>query len=167
MIVSKKAMGIGQVFIFIVAVVTFAVIMIFGYKAVTDFLDQGEKVQFHQFKTGLESSVKRIYTEYGSVRIQEFNIPGGYEQVCFVDLNKPKKDDLCLKNQIACDVWESSQGYDTVDENVFLKPQAPSKIKVFNIKMENDFLCLPVVKGKFTVHMEGKGDHTYLSKPQS
>ena len=50
MTINKKAMGVGQVFVFIIAALSFALIMIFGYKAIGDFLPQGEKVQFYQFK---------------------------------------------------------------------------------------------------------------------
>jgi len=51
MILSKKALGVGQVFVFIIAALSFALIMIFGYKAIGDFLTPGEKAQFYQFKT--------------------------------------------------------------------------------------------------------------------
>mgnify|MGYP005629217997 FL=1 len=47
---GKKGMGIGQVFAFIVAGLTFAFVLIFGYGAIADFLDKGETVEFLQFK---------------------------------------------------------------------------------------------------------------------
>ena len=74
MIIGKKAMGVGQVFIFIVAAITFALIMIFGYKAISGFVSTGEDVAFVQFKTDLENSVRKIYTEYGAVRIESFSV---------------------------------------------------------------------------------------------
>ncbi len=163
MVYNKKAMGIGQVFIFIVAAITFALIMIFGYKAVTDFMQQGEQVQFYQFKTDLENSIKRIYTEYGSVRVERFQTPGHYEQICFVDLDASFNPELCQYDQIACAVWEQSSGYDTVDENVFLKPAAPVKIKVSKIKLGGDFRCLEIIDGIFTIRLEGRGDYTFIS----
>lgn len=164
-------MGIGQVFVFIVAAITFALIMIFGYKAITGFLKSGEDVAFVQFKTDLESSIKKIYTEYGSVRIEKFTIPAKYKQICFVDLDKPYDLSLCKLDQIACSVWEDSLDYDHVDENVFLKPLAPVKIKVNRISIFSDdgknFLCVPIYNGIFSILLEGKGDHTELSKPSS
>ena len=74
-------MGIAQVFVFIVAGITFAVIMIFGYSTISDFLSTGEKVQFTQFKGNLENSVKTIHSQYGSVRVKKFNIPINYQQM--------------------------------------------------------------------------------------
>lgn len=167
MTINKKAMGVGQVFVFIIAALSFALIMIFGYKAIGDFLTQGEKVQFYQFKTDIETAVQRIYTEYGSVRVEQFNTPGDYEQVCFVDLDAPYNEELCQFDQYACDVWKDAGSYDGADENVFLKPAAPVTLKVYNIQMEHDFLCLPISKGQFTVVLEGRGDHTFISLPTS
>ncbi len=163
---NKKGLGVGEVFVFIVAALTFALVMIFGYKAITDFLQSGENVAFVQFKTSLESSVKRIYTEYGSVRVEHFTVPAKYSQICFVDLDAPP--DLALKDSDlgAYSIWEMSSGYDTVNENVFLKPVAP-KIKVHKISINSpdgkNFLCLPIKDGQFTIILEGKGDKTEIS----
>ena len=172
---GKKGLGIGQVFIFIVAAITFALIMIFGYKAIAGFIQSGEDVQFVQFKTGLESSIKKIYTEYGSTRIETFTTPAEYQQICFVDMDKPFDQSLCDKSQAACTVWEIAQdsssknkGYDSVGQNVFFKPTTSHKIKVHHISIApeegKDFLCLPIKQGLFSVVLEGKGDHTELSR---
>lgn len=163
---NTKGIGVGQVFVFIIAALSFALIMIFGYKAIHDFVTKGEDVQFFQFKTDLENSIKRIYTEYGAVRIETFHLSTIYKQICFVDFDAPYDKKLCAFDQIACSLWESSSGFETVDENIFLKPSAPAQIKSgARIKMEEGFLCLPVADGTFKLGLEGKGDHTYLYKP--
>lgn len=172
---DKKGIGVGQVFIFIIAAITFALILIFGYKAITGFLKSGEDVAFVQFKTGLESSVKKIYTEFGSVRVERYSTPLTYSQICFVDLDAPYDSDLCAFDQAACSVWEiaadSGKGYEGVEENVFLVPPAPVPIKVYRISIEaNDgkhFLCLPIKQGAFSIVMEGRGDKTLLSEVPS
>ena len=158
-------MGAGQVFVFILAAVSFALIMVFGYKAIGNFLTQGEKVQFYQFKTDLETAVQRIYSEYGSVRVEQFTLPGSYEQICFVDLDAPYTEEICQFDQIACEVWKDSAGYAGADENVFLKPPAPVTIKVSSVQIERGFLCLPVRQGQFRLVLEGRGDHTFISLP--
>ena len=164
---DTKAMGVGQVFVFIIAAITFSLIMIFGYKALTDFMHQGEKVQFFQFKTDIERSIKEIYTEYGAVRVQEFRTPAKTSQVCFVDFDAAYDPDLCQKDVLACTLWETSPGFLKVDQNIFLTPPAEIKIKGgAKIKMEKGFLCLPVQEGTFKITLEGKGDHTYLSSSE-
>src|SRR3989344_3057360 len=125
---NKKAMGVGQVFVFIIAALTFSLIMIFGYKAISGFIASGEQVEFVQFKNSLEGSVQQIYTEYGSVRLEKFRVLGKSTQICFINLDYPKEDikkelaGLCEKDQVACTVWEDAlntnavSGYDSVDE---------------------------------------------------
>lgn len=169
---DKRGIGVGQVFIFIIAAISFALILIFGYKAITGFLKSGEDVAFVQFKTGLESSVKKIYTEFGSVRVEKYSTPLAYNQICFVDMDKPYDPDLCNFDQIACSVWqgtsEAGTGYEGVDENVFLTPPAPVKIKVYMISVEDEtgknYLCVPIKQGAFSMVMEGRGDKTLLSE---
>lgn len=176
---GKKGLGVGQVFVFIVAAITFAFIMIFGYRAITGFLQSGEDVAFVQFKTSLESSVKRLYTEFGSVRVETFTLPAIYRQICFVDLDAESADKgLCDFDLVACTVWESVQNipagttkYNAADENVFLTPPAPAKIKVGRIQIDSEdgknYLCFPIKQGSFTAVLEGKGDRTGLSRVPS
>ena len=168
---DKKGMGIGQVFVFIVAAITFSLIMIFGYKAVSGFIQSGEEVAFVQFKNSLEKDIRKLYTEFGALRIEEYMLPGGYEQICFVDVNADYDPELCTKDNLACDVWETASeegGYEATAENVFLKPAAPVKLKVRDIKIggDKDFLCVPILKGRFSLMLEGGGDHTKLSNEE-
>ncbi len=189
---NKKGIGVGQVFIYIVAAISFALIMIFGYKAINSFLQSGEQVQLVQFKTDLESSIKKIYTEYGSVRTEKYRIPGAFEQVCLVNMEYPATpedvDALCKENVYACDTWKQAivaqqkyeanpaanpkDGYDSVDENVFLTPQGLTQLKVYRIsigdydvdgnEINKGFLCEDIKKGSFSLVLEGKGDHTQI-----
>ena len=169
---DKKGIGVGQVFVFIIAALTFSLILIFGYRAIGGFLKSGEEVAFVQFKTGLESDIKKIYTEFGSVRVERYSTPVTYSQICFVDLEAPYDSELCTFDQVACSIWketsEAGRGYDGADENVFLTPPAPVKMKVHRIsiedKNEKNFLCLPIKQGAFSMVMEGKGDKTLLSE---
>ena len=170
---DKKAMGVQQVFAFIVAAITFSMIMMFGYGAINDFLEKGEQVEFFQFKTSLESSIKKIYSEYGAERQIDYNLPAKYSQICFVDLDKEYNSELCEKDIIACDVWEDAQdsnlppkkrGWEAVGENVFLKPSSLVELKVYKININEGYLCLPINNGKFSLHLKGLGSKTKLSE---
>ena len=83
---NKKAMGVAQAFMYIVLVLTFGFIMIFGVKSVLDFKCKAESVQFFQFKNQIEADVKKIYSEFGSLRKVDYTLPEGMNQICFVDL---------------------------------------------------------------------------------
>jgi hypothetical protein len=176
---GKKGLGISQVFIFIVAAITFALIAIFGYKAITDFLSSGEQVQFVQFKNDLENSIKQIYTEYGSTRQEAYRLPARFTKVCFVDLDygdiAKELPALCQEDAFACDIWQTANevgGYENIEQNIFLTPPSPVPIKTHNIKIHDQegneigFLCLPITKGFFSLMLEGRGSHTRISKIQ-
>ncbi|MFA6461515.1 MAG: hypothetical protein WCV90_04550 [Candidatus Woesearchaeota archaeon] len=183
--INKKGVGVGQVFIFIMAGVAFTLILIFGYRAINSFLSSGEGVQLVQFKTNLESSIKKIYTEYGSVRVNNYRVSGSFQQICFVNLDYPqitndqieKLKELNLAAGLALkDAQQAQQegknGYASVDENVFLSPlvEGLAKIKVYQISIgdRNDeeaslpYVCPPIKSGSFSLILEGKGDHTKI-----
>ena len=173
-----KGLAIGQVFIYVLVALTFSVIMIFGYKSITEFVQRGEEVQFYQFKTDLESSIQRIYTEYKSVRESTFYVPARYTRICFVDVSKDPDDRLQAEDPLAFNAWKtvnadattrSLDSYNIATENVFLTPPASDKIKVHQISIASSvpsapgFLCKEIKNGAFTLTMEGKGDKTQLS----
>lgn len=147
--------------------------MIFGYKIINDFINRGEEVQFLQFKNDLEASIKKIYSEYGSVREETFRLPSGFDQICFVDFTSPYNQKLCEYDAVACNFWKSGGDYSSTAENVFLKPAAAQQIKVFMIHTtpahegEDGFLCVPIVQGNLMIRLEGKGDSTLVSLPES
>ena len=165
---GKKGLGISQVFMFIVAALTFSVIMIFGFKAITGFLSDAQKVEFVQFKVDLETAIKNIYTDYGAVRREQFNPPATFTRICFIDLDySPTKleiDELCTFDPIACTVWENSEGYDSGEENVFLTPPAEVRIKVNRVSANGGYLCENIQNGVFSLILEGKGDRTEISR---
>ena len=174
---SKKGLGVGQVFIFIIVAVTFALIMLFGYKAINDFLSSAEQVEFVPFKTALESSIKMIYTEFGSVRLETFYLPPKYQHICFVNLDYAGDDgeeqvrNLCQEDVYACSVWKDARasggGYTAAEENVFLQPEA-IQLKVHRITISDGpegprgYLCQDIVRGSFKLRLEGKGDRTEI-----
>lgn len=183
MICSKKGIGVGQVFVFIIAAIAFSLIMIFGYRAISGFLESGEKVQFVQFQTDLENSIKKIYTEFNAVRVETYHLPGKYSRICFVDLDyipndsDSEIDSLCQENPAACTAWESLKGltedrYSKYDENVFLTPTSIAKIKVYRLSIVDNsgnkigYLCQEISKGTFSLVLEGRGDRTEISEPE-
>ncbi|MCK4589220.1 MAG: hypothetical protein KAT77_02170 [Nanoarchaeota archaeon] len=181
---NKKGIVIGQVFIYIMAVVVFAVVLIFGYMAITDFLEKGEKVAYVIFKNDLENAVKNIYSDYGSVVVYNeqnpFPVPSKYEEVCFVDLDEAVPDDsFCDRKPLICDAWQTTYdagGWEQGDQNVFLDPIGLGPIKVFKIRIDtdndgegrglsdDDYLCLTVRQGRLFMRLEGKGDHALISR---
>ncbi len=164
---NKKGLAINQVFVFMIAGLIFALIMIFGYQAITGFIDTSEDVLFTKFKTSIEADVQKIHTDFGSIRKKTYTLPSTFEEVCFVDMDKPYSQD-CNIGLLACDTWKTSEGYNSVDQNVFLKPSA-SAIKVAPITLTDvknnplNSLCVKTINGGITIILEGKGDHAVIS----
>ena len=180
MVFSKKGMGVGQVFIFIIAGFTFAFIAIFGYKVVSDFVERGEQVEFVAFKNDLETAVQEIYSDYGAVRVRSFSPPSMYRQICFVDMNYDYNQDdfnaLCEKDLFACEIWKEAnlrEGYSSVDVNVFLTPAPMGRsdfqiktypIEIFNLEQKEKlgFFCFEIKNSGFELTLEGRGDKTRI-----
>ncbi len=152
----SKAQTISQVFIFMIAAITFAAILFFGYKAVTQFTQKGEQVELIAFKTDLESAVGELATKYGSVRVREFTLPATYEQICFVDMKKGAQESLQEYDPLAYNFWKDKTG-----QNVFLTPAAV-EITLEGLVVEQGYLCLKIQKGAFKVRLEGLGDGTLI-----
>lgn len=185
---NSKGVVIGQVFTYIIAVIVFALVLIFGYQAITGFLEKGEKVGYLTFKTDLENAIKNVYSDFGTVAIYSgkniLAVPAKYEEICFIDLDKapPIPSAFCSENPIVCDSWQTAyesgvtkgtSGWQEGDQNIFLKPIGLSPIKVYKITVDTNkdgseegddgYLCLPVVQGKLFMRVEGMGDHTFVS----
>tara|TARA_Y100000310_G_scaffold183599_1_gene183715 strand:- start:623 stop:1147 length:525 start_codon:yes stop_codon:yes gene_type:complete len=170
----KKAQTIGQVFIYIIAAVTFGLITIFGYNAIASFLEQGDEIAMVSLKNDLELQFERMATDYGSVRERSFTTPSDFRTICFVDFGNdestplPNSCDSEPFDIIACSLWRPGPGYDNAQQNVFFTPpgEIPIKLAPFEIsdsETENH-LCLPTTNGQFRLRLEGLGDRVKVSK---
>jgi len=170
---SKKAQIAGQVFIYILAVVIAALVIIYGYNAIKGFIDKQRQIEIIQFKTDIQSAVRTVSTDYGSVKKFEHAIPG--EAICILDINyQGNRDSTCLCDKticsedeiwqydpIICDSWQS-----TKDQNIFIIPQIETPILASPLKVDNGYLCLKAPKNQITLRIEGFGNHAKISEWQ-
>lgn len=165
----KKAQA-QQIFIFIIAIVIASLIFIYGYKAINDFMDRSEEVALVRFKTDIESGIRTISSDYGSVNKLELSLPSEYQKVCFIDFGfdgDKSSAGLCRPGQpdydpIACDAWESG----TRNQNVFITPQADITIKVGDMSIDGGYVCVDVLNGQAVLRLEGKGNAALVSEWQ-
>jgi len=161
----KKSQIPGQIFIYIIAIVLFSLVLIYGYNAVRGFKERGEQIAYIKFKTDLTSAVKRISSDYGTLKREEFFLGGEYKRVCFVQTYKPAKGTILNVIQSKGDmVVHNSVGSD-VDKNVFLFTNTlEESFNVGEINVSNNgYDCFDVVNGKVKIQFLGKGDHTFIS----
>ncbi len=77
----KRAQVQTQIFIYIMALVIGAGILIYGYNAVIGFKKQADEVIYLEFETTLKNDLKSL--SFGSVKIKNYNLPTTTAQVCF------------------------------------------------------------------------------------
>ena len=157
----------GQVFIYIITLVVVAVILIFGYRSISTFKNKTDEVGALQFKQQLESSIKSISGQFGTLKVKEFELNSQYKELCFVnnydfdthaDLNAQFADyplilDSFSNNQPTSNAFLILKDR-SVAESYTLGKVAPSA---------GNFECFPFNRSVVTLHIEGKGDHAVIS----
>ncbi|MBN2112459.1 hypothetical protein JW707_05165 [Candidatus Woesearchaeota archaeon] len=158
---SRKAQIMGQVFIFILAAALFILILTYGYKAIAGFGKRSEQVALVEFQTQLESSVRSISLDYGSIKQVDLALPSKYTEICFVDLEKSPSEEFEQIHPRMYEAWE------TGTQNVFLTPMEEAPINVGKIFLgPSGFLCLPITAGKISLRLEGLGDKAAIAEWQ-
>ena len=161
---KKKAQIGGQIFIYILGLIIFSSLLIYGYKAVKDFRDRGDEVLLLKLYKDMDSSIQKTASDYGTVLKKELVIPSGYDEVCFVEKGKYSSTaDFCNdKHPIICDYWK-----DNAPENMFLMEGGLSKneFAIGDIVIENDesAFCMDVTNGEVLLKIEGKGNYAVIS----
>lgn len=172
----KRKGQMKQVFVYMVAAFVFAIIIFFGYKSITGFMEKGEELAFIDFKTDIEGAIQRISSDYGSVVVYNqrnpITIPRKYEEICFVDLDAnldPKASPICDSSSeefrpIICDSWRDDRaeqpGWHIGNTNVFLEPIGLYPINVYKMEIKKGYLCIPIIDGRIDFKVEGMGDKT-------
>ena len=162
--ISKRSQISAQVFIYVIAIILFSLILVYGYNAIRGFKEKSEQISYIKFRTDLVSTVDRISSDYGTVKMEEFFIGGNYNKVCFVQNFEADKNSILLAIDAVGDkiVYDSVKS--DVDKNVFLFTQGfQESFDVGTIKVSGGYLCVDVINGKIKVRFEGEGDHTLIS----
>ncbi len=165
---SKKSMVASQIFIYIISILVFSLIMVYGYNAIRGFQGRAEQIASINFKTELTSTIKRVSPDYGTIKKEEFFIGGEYSKVCFVqdypttssvDINKIT--DLIVKDSVESNVNKNTFLFtDNLQESFEI-----GKINVIEDNGDNaGYLCVNLVNGKAKIKFKGMGDHTCISR---
>lgn len=162
----KKGQLIGQIFIYILAIILIAFVLGYGYKTIAGFRQKTEQASYIKFRNELQNAIKAISTDFGSVKIVQLDMPSNYKEVCFV------------RNHENFPVSFSAAGYPIIEDsvnsgiekNVFLVQETVKesfyvgKITLIILGIDKDFYCAPVLNGKVKLRLEGKGNHALISE---
>ncbi len=163
MILKKKSQVFGQIFIYILAIIIFSLVLLYGYRAIKNFSNKAEDVSLIQLTTDIKTSVNKIKSDYGTVIKKELSISGNYIYICFIDLDYPADISLRDEHPAVYNSW-----YDQAQSNMFLitsrEEIQPYYIAGIKIKGDNQYVCIDVKQGKIVLKLEGKGDYVELSE---
>ncbi|MBI4140577.1 hypothetical protein HY485_01935 [Candidatus Woesearchaeota archaeon] len=153
---KTKAQIIGNVVMFAMAGIIFALILIYGYRQIKVFLERSEDVALATFRNDLANSVESIKRDYGSVTKIELTLPVKYTLACITDPINPGTI-LPQKHPRMYQAWQ------TGTENIFLTPPAPQPIKIEDITVDNGYFCATNT-GRITLWIQGLGDKAKISQ---
>lgn len=157
---GKKSQIYGQIFIYILTLVLVSFILVYGYNAIQNFKKRADEVACLKFKNDLSNAVKSISSDFGSVKIKEFQICPPYTRVCFVETfaspNLPSSTDPVIRNSVSSNTGKNA----FLAENIAKEP-----FYAGNISVEPDVLCISSAGSKVRLKLEGRGNHVLLSQP--
>lgn len=158
---TKNAQMIGQIFIFIIAGLLFVLILMYGYRAISGFMQRGEEVQLLDFRNALDSAVTTIKQDYGSVQRVDLRVPAKTEKVCLVNPSTASAGSLENDYPLLYSAWQ------TGSENVFLIPRQPTPILIPDILVETGYVCVSAINGRVSFRVEGLGNKAKISAWQT
>ncbi|MBI1970083.1 hypothetical protein HYS48_05290 [Candidatus Woesearchaeota archaeon] len=81
--VSKKALVAGQIFLYLFTLVIVVLVLIFGYRMVSNFQDRSEELTLLKFKKDLQATIEGV--TFGTKKVRTFDVPPGYKDFWLID----------------------------------------------------------------------------------
>ncbi len=147
---------VQQVFIYILVIIVVGLIMLMGYRAISDFTSQGENIKLVNLQTDLENFAER-YTSYGVIKNEELTVPSGVSEICFLNNSMTGDvDNLIIKQYASSDIEPI---------NVFLIGEETTPFLKLDLvyPSNNELECITAQSGKFHIKFEGKGSKVLVS----
>lgn len=159
----KKGQVIGQIFIYVITIVLVSFLLLFGYQAITTFKGKADQVSFLQFRNNLQNTIEVLTTDFGSVKVKDFFIPGNIDTVCFVQ-SFPEIPDIISNPDIDNYPIIKDSVQAQINKNVFLiSKNIEESFYTGKISLSDEFFCFLVVRGEIKLKMESKGNHVFIS----
>ena len=161
----NRAQISSQIFVYILAAVVIAVILLVGYKAISTILGFTSQVPIDDFKVDFESNVHKLARSYGSIKKFEITLPDKFDTICFIDsMNEEEEFEISanIDNVFIEDIVS-----DNVQKNVFLLKDEiiEESFYVENMDVLRDYLCIEN-KGLMELWFEGTGKKACVKKIQ-
>jgi len=161
---NKKAIS-QQIIIYILSLIVFSLVLIYGIKVVIQFREKSLQTDFLLFRKQFTSDVVTIYGTFDSTK-REYNVPA--TKVCFFDKEYQNKNMSKICNEayseydpVLCDAWKSE-----TPNNIYINHPLAVNFEAEHINLSDGYLCSPVNRGKLPLTLEGRGDKVLISGPK-
>ena len=151
---KKEGIISSQIFIYVLAIIIFSALLLFGYKAINEQRNKEEKIVLVQFQTRLSNDIKAYSGDYGSVKKDTYSLPSAYNELCFVDVKNADPQDI-INYPVIKDSVESE-----AKSNIFLiRDDGFEKFYTDDLTLKGyPFACVSLEKENVELEVEGKGD---------
>lgn len=148
----RKAQVIGQALMFVLAGLIFVLILVYGYRAVTNLTERGEQVELLNFKGQLQSAIETVKRDYGAVQRVDLRVPQA-DLLCFASAQPENTYNFETAYPLLYESWR------TGTENVFLLPKQATPILVPDLVVDNEqgWFCLENPGRHVSLRVEGTG----------
>jgi hypothetical protein len=164
---KKKAQNVGQIFVYILAIVIVGIILLFGYNAIRDMTKRMNDIGIVDFQKSLESDIKTTTSQYGTLLTKEYQLSNDYKEVCFVRNYFTSNTDSLEITQLDNHPLIKDSVESNTAKNTFLiqnNGQLAESFQMGTISLGDvDFKCFNVKNSRLTIRMEGKGNHIVIS----
>jgi len=160
-----KAQIQTQVFVYVLSLIIIGAVLLYGYSAISTMRDKGEEIDLISFKTDITREISKMSSDYGSANIITLKVPAGFEQICFIDLNKAPAAGLMNSQPLVYESWADSTA------NVFLIKDLAEEFHLVHEDSEYlieinspGYVCIPVRNNHIDIRLEGIGGKALLSE---
>lgn len=168
--IGGKAQIQAQTIMYIFGVIIVGAILVFGFKAIGSFKQQGDSIQMMKFKETITDSIKTISQEYNSVQPVSLIGPGGkYNELCFSNL-KDKNSANALSGILTGSRYALIlDATGEAKENAFILSDIglEESFYVGDIDVDdgtgNKFYCIKTKGNKFSFMITGLGNKALIS----
>ncbi len=155
----RKGQVLSQVFILILAGAVFIMILLYGYSAIKLFNERGRQICMIDFSNKLQSAVKTIAIDAGSVDTLSLDPCEGFTEVCFVDA-----DNLLAFGSNAGKAHPLIRNLaESRTQNIFFFPPSDFSFFVPNMQVRKGGFCKQLT-GKLSLRLEGLGNRAVVSE---
>lgn len=157
----KKAQIQTQIFVYILALIVIALILLYGYSSIKGFVKRSDEVNLVQFRTDFSNAVEMQSHEYRSVIKKQVLLPRGYNSIMILDLDKAANVSIKTEYPLIYESW-----YGQVKENVFLigKSQLESFYAGKIFFDSNDNILIEAPDRVVELRLTGMGSQTKIER---